>query len=115
MQNSRLFLAGELSDGCVFVHYLLTSRFSLTFQGNLESAREAFEAFFKLYPYCYGYWKKYADTERKHGDMTDAEKVYERGLAAIPLSVDLWIHYINFYNDFMEEMKAEDTEEQLRR
>ena len=27
------------------------------------------------YPYCYGYWKKYADMEKKHNNEDDAEKV----------------------------------------
>ena len=34
-------------------------------QNKIRPARAAFDAFFKRYPYCYGYWKKYADMERK--------------------------------------------------
>ena len=26
-------------------------------------------------------------------------KVFEKGVEAIPLSIDLWIHYLNFYVD----------------
>lgn len=37
--------------------------------------REAFDEFFKHYPYCYGYWKKYGDTERKHGNPDRAYQV----------------------------------------
>ncbi|UYV80457.1 PRPF39 [Cordylochernes scorpioides] len=65
-------------------------------ENNMENAREAFDSFFQYYPYCYGYWKKYADMEKKHENIDKAEEVFERGVAAIPLSVDLWIHYINF-------------------
>ncbi|XP_078590957.1 pre-mRNA-processing factor 39-like isoform X5 [Branchiostoma floridae x Branchiostoma japonicum] len=65
-------------------------------ENKLNQARRAFDAFFMRYPYCYGYWKKYADVEKKHGNIEQAQEVYERGLKAIPLSVDLWIHYINF-------------------
>ncbi|XP_067134956.1 pre-mRNA-processing factor 39 isoform X1 [Centruroides vittatus] len=65
-------------------------------ENNLLAAREAFDEFFKHYPYCYGYWKKYADMEKKMSTPDKAEEVFERGLQAIPLSVDLWIHYINF-------------------
>ncbi|XP_064621986.1 pre-mRNA-processing factor 39-like [Lineus longissimus] len=67
-------------------------------ENKMTWAREAFDAFFKQYPYCYGYWKKYADMEKRQGNsnMEVAAEVYERGLRAIPLSVDLWIHYIHF-------------------
>ncbi|XP_075531237.1 pre-mRNA processing factor 39 isoform X1 [Dermacentor variabilis] len=65
-------------------------------ENNLAAAREAFDKFFSYYPYCYGYWKKYADMEKKLCSIEKAEETFERGVAAIPLSVDLWIHYINF-------------------
>ena len=58
-------------------------------------AREAYDAFLNRYPYCYGYWKKYADYEKRNGGAKEkAMMVFERGIAAIPLSVDLWIHYL---------------------
>ena len=60
-----------------------------------EEAREAYDAFLNRYPYCYGYWKKYADYEKRNGGAKEkAMMVFERGIAAIPLSVDLWIHYL---------------------
>lgn len=65
-------------------------------ENSLAAAREAFDKFFSYYPYCYGYWKKYADMEKKLCSIEKAEETFERGVAAIPLSVDLWIHYINF-------------------
>ncbi|XP_035757209.1 E3 ubiquitin-protein ligase synoviolin B, partial [Egretta garzetta] len=34
-------------------------------ENHLFAARKAFDAFFAHYPYCYGYWKKYADMERR--------------------------------------------------
>lgn len=37
--------------------------------------RKAFDAFFLRYPYCYGYWKKFADMEKKHGNVQVAEEV----------------------------------------
>ena len=43
--------------------------------------REAYDAFLKRYPYCYGYWKKYADMERRHENMAMTEKV--RGMRLI--------------------------------
>ncbi|XP_076266978.1 pre-mRNA processing factor 39 isoform X2 [Rhynchophorus ferrugineus] len=61
-----------------------------------EAAREAYDAFLSHYPYCYGYWRKYADYEKKKGSKKKCEEVFERGLKAIPLSVDLWIHYLTY-------------------
>ncbi|KAK0054852.1 pre-mRNA-processing factor 39-like isoform X2 [Biomphalaria pfeifferi] len=36
--------------------------------------RRAYEAFFSHYPYCYGYWKKYSDMEKKHGNPEKAKE-----------------------------------------
>ncbi|XP_055848304.1 pre-mRNA-processing factor 39 isoform X2 [Episyrphus balteatus] len=61
---------------------------------DVEAAREAYDAFLSHYPYCYGYWRKYADYEKRKGIKANCNEVFERGLKAIPLSVDLWIHYL---------------------
>ena len=70
--------------------------------GNLPLARRAFNSFFGRYPLCYGYWKKFSELERKNGNILRAQKILERGVRAIPLSIDLWVHvtdfYINYYN-----------------
>ena len=59
-------------------------------------AVDAFDDFLFRYPYCYGYWKKYADFEKRRGNSSSSVMaVFERGIEAIPLSVDLWIHYLN--------------------
>ncbi|XP_069494853.1 pre-mRNA-processing factor 39 [Ambystoma mexicanum] len=71
-------------------------------ENHIVAARSAFDHFFSHYPYCYGYWKKYADLERRHNNVTQADEVYRRGLQAIPLSVDLWIHYVNFLTETLE-------------
>ncbi|XP_055630976.1 pre-mRNA-processing factor 39 isoform X2 [Toxorhynchites rutilus septentrionalis] len=63
-------------------------------ESDIEAAREAYDAFLAHYPYCYGYWRKYADYEKRKGSKRKCEEVFERGLKAIPLSVDLWIHYL---------------------
>ncbi|XP_014239862.1 pre-mRNA-processing factor 39 [Cimex lectularius] len=79
-------------------------------ENDVDAAREAYDKFLQHYPYCYGYWRKYADYEkRKGGELTRCEKVFERGLNAIPLSVDLWLHYLNFCKSLMK-----DDEEKLR-
>lgn len=64
-------------------------------EGHLRACRQALNGFLVRFPLCYGYWKKYSDIERRAGHNTKAEEVCERGLKVIPLSVDLWIHFIN--------------------
>lgn len=61
----------------------LSEDFFFLFQNKLSSARQAFEAFFKRYPYCYGYWKKFADMERKNGNIDKAQEVCKRRLFTI--------------------------------
>ncbi|CAH8452512.1 unnamed protein product [Heterobilharzia americana] len=64
-------------------------------QQNIEYARQAFDAFFKRFPYCYGYWKKFADMERHKGNKERCLQVYELGVKTTPLSVDLWTAYLD--------------------
>ncbi|XP_078516898.1 uncharacterized protein LOC144781776 [Lissotriton helveticus] len=68
-------------------------------ENSIVASRKAYNAFFTRYPYCYGYWKKYADMERRFGYLKEAEQVYEQGVQFIPLSVDLWIHFITFLQE----------------
>lgn len=65
-------------------------------ENNVENAREAYNKFLELYPYCYGYWRKFADFEKRNSNKVECEVVFQRGLSAIPLSVDLWIHYMTY-------------------
>ncbi|KAK3092313.1 hypothetical protein FSP39_001188, partial [Pinctada imbricata] len=76
----------------------------------VDSARQAYEEFFTHYPYCYGYWKKYADMERRHMGADRALEIFEKGVKSISQSVELWQHYINFY--ITEFGKAEDGGEE---
>ncbi|XP_060935519.1 pre-mRNA-processing factor 39 [Limanda limanda] len=64
-------------------------------ESHMTASRRALVSFLACYPLCYGYWKKYTDLERRAGYNSKAEEVCIQGLQAIPLSVDLWIHYIN--------------------
>lgn len=78
---------------------------------DIVKLRTVYDAFLAEFPLCYGYWKKYADAEARlgaaligdDGDPSAANvvhacvgAVYERGVAAIPYSVDLWTHYCTF-------------------
>ncbi|PSN56889.1 hypothetical protein C0J52_00685 [Blattella germanica] len=78
-------------------------------ENDIDAAREAYDAFLSHYPYCYGYWRKYADYEKRKGNKEKCEEVFERGLKAIPLSVDLWIHFLNY-----SKATYPDDEEHLR-
>ncbi|XP_029903266.1 pre-mRNA-processing factor 39 isoform X2 [Myripristis murdjan] len=82
-------------------------------ENNLVAVRKAFDVFFLRYPYCYGYWKKYADIEKKHGNIQVSEEVYRRGLQVIPLSVDLWLHYLAFIKENADPTDPE-TEGRIR-
>uniref|UniRef100_A0A3P8XRM3 Uncharacterized protein n=2 Tax=Esox lucius TaxID=8010 RepID=A0A3P8XRM3_ESOLU len=64
-------------------------------ESHMTASRRSLVAFLARYPLCYGYWKKFADLERRAGYTNKAQEVCVQGLKAIPLSVDLWIHYIN--------------------
>ncbi|XP_041428081.1 pre-mRNA-processing factor 39 isoform X1 [Xenopus laevis] len=76
-------------------------------ENHLFAARKAFDAFLAHYPYCYGYWKKYADLEKKNNNILEADEVYRRGIQAITLSVDLWMHYLNFLKETLDPADAE--------
>ncbi|KAL7388650.1 hypothetical protein ABVT39_018591 [Epinephelus coioides] len=82
-------------------------------ENELSAVRKSFDVFFLRYPYCYGYWKKYADIEKKHENVQVAEEVYRRGLQAIPLSVDLWLHYLTYIKENSDPSDPE-TEGRIR-
>ena len=80
--------------------------------------RSTFDAFLDLFPLCYGYWKRYADFEfallapeppgplcgppggaaAGSAGRARALTVYERAVAAVGHSVDVWECYLSFYN-----------------
>ncbi|GAB1599276.1 pre-mRNA-processing factor 39-like isoform X1 [Argonauta hians] len=84
-------------------------------ENNVEDAQEAFDAFFNHYPYCYGYWKKFADILKKNDEVEKAITVFERGVKAIPLSVELWLHYISFVTESRECENVERIQELYRK
>ncbi|KAH1000817.1 hypothetical protein HUJ04_013102 [Dendroctonus ponderosae] len=43
-------------------------------ESDMEAAREAYDAFLSHYPYCYGYWRKYADYEKRKGNKKKCEE-----------------------------------------
>ncbi|CAH1760689.1 1715_t:CDS:10, partial [Entrophospora sp. SA101] len=65
-------------------------------QETIANMRNVFDQFLAKFPLCFGYWKKYADFEFMIQGPLEAEKIYERGVEAIPNSVDLWTQYCSF-------------------
>uniref|UniRef100_A0A915DJI4 Pre-mRNA-processing factor 39 n=1 Tax=Ditylenchus dipsaci TaxID=166011 RepID=A0A915DJI4_9BILA len=80
---------------------------------DIKIARDAFDGFLKRYPYCYGYWKKYAELERQHKHYEKCLNVYERGLEAIPLSVDLWLSYIVYVKEIAQGQRQATTKSEM--
>ncbi|KAJ5923471.1 mRNA splicing protein (Prp39) [Penicillium verhagenii] len=62
----------------------------------ITTARHAYDRFLAKFPLLFGYWKKYADMEFSITGTEAAEMVYERGVASISPSVDLWTNYCGF-------------------
>ncbi|CAG8498727.1 16173_t:CDS:10 [Acaulospora morrowiae] len=79
-------------------------------QENITNMRNVFDQFLAKFPLCFGYWKKYADFEFNVQGPVEAEKIYERSVAAIANSVDLWTQYCAFkiehYPDNVEEIRG---------
>ncbi|KAI9695753.1 MAG: hypothetical protein M1820_008425 [Bogoriella megaspora] len=62
----------------------------------IAAYRQVFDRFLTKYPLFFGYWKKYAEREFNIAGTEAAEMVYERGVASINNSVDLWVAYCEF-------------------
>ncbi|PSN60574.1 hypothetical protein BS50DRAFT_579103 [Corynespora cassiicola Philippines] len=62
----------------------------------IDLVRDVFNLFLAKFPLLYAYWKKYANWEFSIGGPETADEIYERGVAAIPKSADLWENYCDF-------------------
>ncbi|KAL4960416.1 uncharacterized protein BDV14DRAFT_192998 [Aspergillus stella-maris] len=62
----------------------------------ITTVRHAYDRFLAKFPLLFGYWKKYADLEFSITGTEAADMVYERGIASISSSVDLWTNYCSF-------------------
>ncbi|CAG7942708.1 unnamed protein product [Penicillium nalgiovense] len=65
--------------------------------------RTVYDRFLAKFPLLFGYWKKYAEKEFSITGTEAAEIVYERGIASISPSVDLWTNYCSFKADTTHE------------
>ncbi|MCJ1287194.1 hypothetical protein MMC26_006542 [Xylographa opegraphella] len=63
---------------------------------SIAATRDIYDRFLAKFPLLFGYWKKYADLEFSIAGTEAAELVYERGVASITNSVDLWTNYCAF-------------------
>lgn len=63
---------------------------------SIAATRAVYDRFLARFPLVFGYWKKYADLEFSIAGTEAAEMVYERGVASIASSVDLWANYGGF-------------------
>ncbi|KAF2141724.1 uncharacterized protein K452DRAFT_32783 [Aplosporella prunicola CBS 121167] len=66
---------------------------------SIAATRSVYDKFLAKFPLVFGYWKKYADLEFSIAGTEAAEMVYERGVASIASSVDLWANYCAFKVD----------------
>ncbi|KAF8422891.1 hypothetical protein EV426DRAFT_150960 [Tirmania nivea] len=62
----------------------------------IATVRDVYDRLLAKFPLLFGYWKKYADLEFSIAGTEAAEMVYERGVASISNSVDLWTNYCGF-------------------
>ncbi|EXJ81408.1 hypothetical protein A1O3_07700 [Capronia epimyces CBS 606.96] len=62
----------------------------------ITAIRDIYDRLLSKFPLFFGYWKKYADLEFSIAGTEAAEMVYERGVASITNSVDLWTNYCSF-------------------
>lgn len=72
---------------------------------NLDKVRQVLDKFLEAFPLLYGYWKRYAEFEWEHGDKEAGtwRQIYERSVAAVPHSVDIWVYYCGAAADRIED------------
>ncbi|CAL8100667.1 unnamed protein product [Orchesella dallaii] len=66
---------------------------------NINVFRSVYSAFLPLFPYCFGYWKRYSELEKKSLYFGRALAILEKGLEFIPLSIDLWLCYLSLFGE----------------
>jgi len=100
-----LTLLLQLEDPDNFEHWEKLVRAAESLEGGLNrnsspqaiaTTRSAYDRFLAKFPLLFGYWKKYADLEFSIAGTEAAEMVFERGVASITTSVDLWTDYTAF-------------------
>ncbi|KAJ9605169.1 hypothetical protein H2200_010559 [Cladophialophora chaetospira] len=62
----------------------------------ITTIRTIYDRLLGKFPLFFGFWKKYADLEFSIAGTEAADMVYERGIASVANSVDLWTNYCSF-------------------
>lgn len=85
-------------------------------QNDIEAAREAYDAFLAHYPYCYGYWRKYADYEKRKGNKKKCEEVSAYNFwhtllhtlhlmylheILYTMNIDIWVSFMDIFFFFL--------------
>ncbi|KAF1987756.1 hypothetical protein K402DRAFT_392559 [Aulographum hederae CBS 113979] len=65
----------------------------------IASVRAIYDALLAKYPLLYGFWTKYANHEWEIAGTEAGEMVYERAVAAVRNSADLWAAYCKFKSE----------------
>jgi pre-mRNA-processing factor 39 len=63
---------------------------------HIAYTRAAYDSFLAEFPLCFGYWKKYAEAEKRADNIDLAIQVYERGVQSVPYSPEIWAAYAGF-------------------
>ncbi|CAG7718479.1 unnamed protein product [Allacma fusca] len=66
---------------------------------NLVECRKAYSAFLPIFPYCFGYWKRYYEIEKSHLYYQRALSILMKALEFNPLCIDLWQSYLQLFHE----------------
>ncbi|KAJ8607626.1 hypothetical protein MRB53_040145 [Persea americana] len=72
----------------------------------ISATRATYDRFLAKFPLFYAFWKRYADLEFTIAGTEAAESIYERGIASITCSVDLWTNYCVFKTETSHDADA---------
>ncbi|EFW20312.1 mRNA 3'-end-processing protein rna14 [Coccidioides posadasii str. Silveira] len=64
-------------------------------RNKLDSARQVYERFFKVFPWAAEQWVAYASMESEHNELYRLEQIFNKSLLNIP-SVQLWSVYLDY-------------------
>ncbi|PGH18115.1 hypothetical protein AJ79_00743 [Helicocarpus griseus UAMH5409] len=64
-------------------------------RNKLDSAREVYERFFKVFPSAADQWVAYASMESEHNELYRLEQIFNKSLLSIP-NVQLWSVYLDY-------------------
>ncbi len=93
-----MLMAESLKVSFIFAYIIPGSS-----EEDIENLRLVYDHFLARFPLVFGYWKKYADWELALVDTVKSEAIYERGVAAVFNSVDLWVSFASFKIEYFSQ------------